>query len=129
MVSNLFGTRERLHFIFRDALEILPRVLRLGVDPSDFMRRPGLYLNWKTPWSGWCSRPKKVRTGPVFQSTCALSELPRLKSWPNDGGAYVTLPQVYTEDPDAPGLLRSNLGMYRVQLNGMKVFVHNITFW
>lgn len=118
MVSNLFGTRERLHFIFRDALEILPRVLRLGVDPSDFMRRPGLYLNWKTPWSGWCSRPKKVRTGPVFQSTCALSELPRLKSWPNDGGAYVTLPQVYTEDPDVPGLLRSNLGMYRVQLNG-----------
>jgi 4-hydroxy-3-polyprenylbenzoate decarboxylase len=35
-----------------------------------------------------------------------------------DGGPFVTLPQVYTEDPDRPGLARSNLGMYRVQLAG-----------
>ena len=28
------------------------------------------------------------------------------------------LPQVYTEDPDQPGLAHSNLGMYRVQLSG-----------
>ncbi len=118
MASNLFGTRERLHFIFRDAVRILPRILRLGVDPGDFMRRPGLYLNWRTPWAGWCSQPKHVRTGPVFQETCTLSELPHLKSWPKDGGAYITLPQVYSEDPDSPGLLRSNLGMYRVQLDG-----------
>ncbi|MBL8976243.1 MAG: UbiD family decarboxylase, partial [Myxococcales bacterium] len=35
-----------------------------------------------------------------------------------DGGAVITLPQVYSEDPDAPGFARSNLGMYRVQLSG-----------
>jgi 4-hydroxy-3-polyprenylbenzoate decarboxylase len=35
-----------------------------------------------------------------------------------DGGAYVTLPQVYSEDPDQPGVSNSNLGMYRIQLNG-----------
>ncbi len=35
-----------------------------------------------------------------------------------DGGPFITLPQVYTEDPDRPGLARSNLGMYRVQLAG-----------
>ncbi|MDO4629127.1 MAG: UbiD family decarboxylase [Planctomycetia bacterium] len=118
MVSNLFGTQERLHYIFRDALEILPRVLRLGVDPADFMRRPGLYLSWRTPWAGWCSLPKMVRCAPVFQEECRLEELPGLKSWPRDGGAYITLPQVYTETPDAPGLGASNLGMYRVQLTG-----------
>ena len=28
------------------------------------------------------------------------------------------MPQVYTEDPDRPGLAQSNLGMYRVQLSG-----------
>ncbi len=118
MVSNLFGTRERLHFIFRDALKIIPKVLRLGVNPSDFMWRPQVYLNWRTPWSGWCSRPKRVRTGPVFQDSCSLSDLPHLKSWPQDGGAYVTLPQVFSESPSLPGLMRSNLGMYRVQLDG-----------
>jgi len=118
MASNLFGTRGRIHYIFRDAVKILPRILRLGVDPGDLMRRPGLYLTWRTPWAGWCSQPKRVRTGPVFQETCTLSELPHLHSWPKDGGAYITLPQVYSESPDSPGLLHSNLGMYRIQLNG-----------
>src|SRR5262249_28506452 len=42
----------------------------------------------------------------------------RLKCWPMDGGPFVTLPQVYTEDPDRPGWRHSNLGMYRVQLAG-----------
>jgi 4-hydroxy-3-polyprenylbenzoate decarboxylase len=35
-----------------------------------------------------------------------------------DGGVFVTLPQVYTEDIDAPGIMKSNLGMYRIQLSG-----------
>ena len=35
-----------------------------------------------------------------------------------DGGAFVTLPQVYTEDADAPGIMHANLGMYRIQLSG-----------
>jgi 4-hydroxy-3-polyprenylbenzoate decarboxylase len=35
-----------------------------------------------------------------------------------DGGAFVTLPQVYTEDIDQPGIMKSNLGMYRIQLSG-----------
>src|SRR5439155_16206002 len=39
-------------------------------------------------------------------------------SWPKDGGAFITLPQVYTEDADRPGWQHSNLGMYRVQLSG-----------
>ena len=35
-----------------------------------------------------------------------------------DGGAFVTLPQVYTEDADKPGIANANLGMYRIQLSG-----------
>lgn len=35
-----------------------------------------------------------------------------------DGGAFVTLPQVYSEDIDKPGIMNANLGMYRIQLNG-----------
>jgi 4-hydroxy-3-polyprenylbenzoate decarboxylase len=40
------------------------------------------------------------------------------ESWPDDGGAFITLPQVYSEHPDHPGFQHSNLGMYRVQLSG-----------
>ena len=47
-----------------------------------------------------------------------MSQLPQLECWPRDGGAFVTLPQVYTEDADRPGWRHSNLGMYRVQLSG-----------
>ena len=47
-----------------------------------------------------------------------IDRLPAIQSWPADGGPFITLPQVYTEDPDRPGLAQSNLGMYRVQLSG-----------
>src|SRR5262249_55185217 len=48
----------------------------------------------------------------------AIDQLPQLQCWPRDGGAFITLPQVYTEDADRPGWRHSNLGMYRVQLSG-----------
>ncbi len=116
MLCNLFGTMERTRYIFRGSLERLKRLAALQVDPADAMRQPRLY--WKTPWSALLTRPKKVRSGPVLECETTIGELPQLKSWPDDGGAYITLPQVYTEDPDAPGMNRSNLGMYRVQLSG-----------
>jgi 4-hydroxy-3-polyprenylbenzoate decarboxylase len=47
-----------------------------------------------------------------------LADLPVTRSWPRDGGSFVTLPLVYTEHPDKPGVMRSNLGMYRVQTDG-----------
>jgi 4-hydroxy-3-polyprenylbenzoate decarboxylase len=54
----------------------------------------------------------------VLTHRTTVSRLPQLKCWPRDGGAFVTLPQVYTEDPNRPGWRHSNLGMYRVQLSG-----------
>ncbi len=116
MVSNLFGTMERVRYIFRDSLDRLRQLVALQVDPADLVRRPRLYL--KAPWSALLTRPRKVRAGPALECETTIGRLPQLKSWPDDGGAYITLPQVYTEDPDAPGLARSNLGMYRVQLSG-----------
>jgi len=116
MLCNLFGTLERARYIFRHSLERFRRLAEFQVDPADALRRPRLY--WKTPWAAWLARPKRVRGGPVLECETTIGELPQLKSWPDDGGAYITLPQVYTEDPDAPGMARSNLGMYRVQLSG-----------
>ncbi len=116
MLANLFGTMERVRFLFRDTLTALERLVRLQVDPSDLMRRPRLYLS--APWWALKTRPRRVRSGPVLACETTVSRLPQLVSWPDDGGAYVTLPQVYTEDPDHPGFARSNLGMYRVQLSG-----------
>lgn len=116
MVSNLFGTMERLRYIFRDTIDGVRRVVRLGVDPTDLLKHPRLHVN--TPWHAWHARPRFVRRAAVLKHETSVNRLPQLTSWPDDGGPYVTLPQVYTEDPRVPGWMRSNLGMYRVQLAG-----------
>lgn len=116
MVGNLFGTIERARFLFRDTLESVRRLVELKVDPSAAMRRPWRYRG--VPLTGLRLLPRKVRRGPILAHQTTISRLPALKSWPDDGGPFVTLPLVYSEDPDRPGLARSNLGMYRVQLAG-----------
>jgi 4-hydroxy-3-polyprenylbenzoate decarboxylase len=116
MVSNLFGTIERTRFLFRDALQAVRHLVELKIDPSSFFRAPWRYRD--VPRALWHLKPKFVRTGPVLAHRAAVSELPQLQCWPRDGGAFVTLPQVYTEDADRPGWRHSNLGMYRVQLGG-----------
>jgi 4-hydroxy-3-polyprenylbenzoate decarboxylase len=116
MLANLFGTPKRTRYLFRDTLEGVKRLMKLKMDPLDALRRPMSYL--KAPWMAWHTLPKRVRGAPVLQCQTTIDQLPQLQSWPDDAGAYITLPQVYTEDPRHPGILRSNLGMYRVQLSG-----------
>ena len=43
----------------------------------------------------------------------SLLDLPILKCWPLDGGRFVTLPCVVTQDPDTG---ERNVGMYRIQI-------------
>ena len=116
MVGNLFGTIERARFLFRDTLDAVARLVDLKVDPSAALKRPWRYRG--VPFTALHLLPRKARRGPILAGRTTLSQLPALTSWPKDGGPFVTLPLVYTEDPDRPGLARSNLGMYRVQLAG-----------
>jgi 4-hydroxy-3-polyprenylbenzoate decarboxylase len=116
MASNLFGTIERTRFLFRDALQAVRHLVELKIDPSSFFRRPWRYRDVLPAL--WHLRPKFVRGGPVLAHQTTISQLPQLQCWPRDGGAFITLPQVYTEDAERPGWRHSNLGMYRVQLSG-----------
>jgi 4-hydroxy-3-polyprenylbenzoate decarboxylase len=116
MVGNLFGTLARAQFLFRNQLEAVRHLVELKIDPANFWKNPWRYRD--VPRSLWHLRPKFVRRGPILEGQCTIRELPQLVCWPNDGGAFVTLPQVYTEDADSPGWRHSNLGMYRIQLTG-----------
>jgi len=115
-VSNLFGTLERARFIFRNTLSKIQRLIELNADPFQFLKSPARYLN--LPVTLWHMLPKKVSSGPVFQHTTAINRLPAVKCWPDDGGPFILLPQVFTEDQSNPGIMASNLGMYRIQLSG-----------
>ena len=118
MVSNLFGTLERARYLFRDTLEGVRRLIELKMDPAHFFRHPMRYRT--APQTAWRTLLKKVHSGPILAGTTTIDQLPQLVSWPEDGGAFVTLPQVYTEDVWQPGIAHSNLGMYRIQLSGEK---------
>ena len=116
MVSNLFGTLERSEYIFRDTLKQVKRLVAAKVDPTQVLKQP--LRNIGLPLQALKMLPKRRRSGPIMEATCKISDLPQIQSWPDDGGAFITLPQVYTEHPERSGMMQANLGMYRVQLSG-----------
>lgn len=115
VVTNLFGTSLRLELAF-------------GKRPVNFVRTLVDLVEHAIPptmRTFWDARPlfaqglkvglKSTNSAPVLdccQRPARLTELPMLTSWHSDGGAFVTLPLVYTEHPEGHG---HNLGMYRIQ--------------
>ncbi len=116
MVSNLFGTLDRARFIFRDSLEAVRRLVELKLDPVAFLRRPLRYPG--VARAALTMLPRRCRGGPILAHDTTIDQLPPVVSWPDDGGAFITLPIVYSENVDRPGMQRANLGMYRVQISG-----------
>ena len=115
--SNIFGTLERSHFIFKDTFELVQRLIELRNNPLLALKQP--FKNLKTGIAALKALPlKNPLFKPVLANEINISQIPLIKHWPNDGGAFVTLPQVYTEDMEHPGIMNSNLGMYRIQLTG-----------
>ena len=111
-VSNLFGTLDRSKFMFRDTLDKIKTLVDIKGDPMKAIKHPFQYLNVAA--TALSALPMKSgRNAPI-----KISELPQIVNWPMDGGPFVTMPQVYTEDADKPGIMNANLGMYRIQLGG-----------
>jgi 4-hydroxy-3-polyprenylbenzoate decarboxylase len=115
-VSNLFGTIERSKFIFRSTWESTQNVIALRNDPMKALKHP--FANARAALAATKALPLQQGKGASGFEEIAIGDLPLIKHWPMDGGAFITLPQVFSEDPDKPGLMNANLGMYRVQLTG-----------
>jgi 4-hydroxy-3-polyprenylbenzoate decarboxylase len=115
-VSNIYGNKQRIEFIFRDTIESVKTLIRLKGDPLQALKKPHQYIG--TAFKALNALPKKVSSGPILYNEIKISDLPQIQCWPMDGGAFVTLPQVYSEDIEKPGIMNANLGMYRIQLSG-----------
>ena len=115
--SNIFGTLERSEFIFRDTLPAVKQLIDIKINPLAAIQHPLKTLS-TLPAALHAIPRKNPRTQPVLFEEINISDLPLIQHHPMDGGAFVTLPLVYTEDIDKPGMGNSNLGMYRIQLNG-----------
>ncbi|MBK8634550.1 MAG: UbiD family decarboxylase [Saprospiraceae bacterium] len=116
-VSNIYGTYERTDFLFRKTYDKIKKVIELKADPSRFLKSPLKYLG--APFTALTALPmRSYFNKPVAYGTTQISKLPLIKSWPMDGGAFVTMPQVFTMAPGVQNIMQSNLGMYRIQLSG-----------
>jgi len=115
VVSNLFGTRRRVEQAFGSRpLELVRRAVELvqqTLPPS--LTRLWAYRDVVT--AALHLGVRRVRRGPVIERTeePRLDRLPVLTCWPEDGGPFLTLPLVYTEDPAGRA---HNLGIYRMQV-------------
>lgn len=118
VVTNLFGTVERVDMAFGPKPEAVIRELVHGMDKLLPPKLSGL-------WDLRAPLLEVMRTGtktvspsqaPVTQIATTdvdMTKLPALTSWHLDGGPFVTLPLVYTEHPETKA---HNLGMYRIQI-------------
>ena len=80
---------------FVDKLRMLPKLGRMATMPP------------KTVSTGICQ--EVVLKGDQVD----LTKLPILHCWPQDGGPFITLPLVFTYDPNSG---KRNVGMYRIQI-------------
>lgn len=126
-LSNLFGTWERTLKIFEPQLAYVKALVDIRSDPAALVRSPSSGL--KAARALMRAMPVKmpVKTpasrGPAMRTT--IDRLPRIQCWPEDGGAFLLLPQVFSREPGYASMLRSNLGMYRVQISGNAYALNN----
>ncbi|HIQ37990.1 MAG TPA: 4-hydroxybenzoate decarboxylase, partial [Desulfocapsa sulfexigens] len=115
VVTNLFGTAKRLELAFGSKPQQFVQDLVNLTESIMPLKAKKLWDNRNLFMDGLRIGLKNTKQGPVLEN-CQLpprlGSLPMLTSWHSDGGAFVTLPLVYTEHPGGKG---HNLGMYRIQ--------------
>jgi UbiD family decarboxylase len=116
VATNLFGTARRIELAFgEDPQKFLIRI----VEAAEMLMPPDISGLWRfRDLFKSCLRlgTRAKRMGAVLERRLApvsLRALPQIQCWPDDGGPFLTLPLVYTEDPVSG---RGNLGMYRNQI-------------
>lgn len=132
LVINLFGTPKRMKLALgEDDLEEIGREMVDIIEPelpTSLVDKLKALPKLKKMAD---FIPKRVKTGPCKEvilkgDEVNLLELPATKCWPLDGGPFITLPLVFTKDPETG---TRNCGMYRMQVfdektTGMHWHVH-----
>src|SRR2546421_2006002 len=132
---NTMGSRKRIAMALgRESIDEIAQEIQLilkAKPPTDLregwsLLKQGIHLLH--------ARPKQVRDAPCQEEVhrfaelpmsnaqpstfneeprITLNDLPILKCWPNDGGRFITFPNVHTRDPETGA---RNVGVYRMQI-------------
>ena len=116
VVTNLFGTARRIELAFGPKPEHFVRELVSVTEALLPPRRAELWKHRSLVRDFLKLGTRTVSRAPVTQKSQRpgrLDELPVLTTWHEDGGPFITLPLVYTENPITS---KHNLGVYRMQV-------------
>ncbi|MBX3118326.1 MAG: menaquinone biosynthesis decarboxylase [Fimbriimonadaceae bacterium] len=120
---NTMGSRKRMSMAlscsdFEEHAERIEQLLKLPSSPpkgiKDILQIAPLMKEILST-----TKPKEVSRG-ICQEVVLkgddidLTKLPILTCWPEDGGPFITLPMVFTYDPETG---KRNVGMYRIQVH------------
>ena len=116
---NIFGSDERFNFLFREGFKQTKAAVNFKANPVDFFKNAlkSPKTLFTAAHAGLTSLPKRSGSIKDFEE-CTLQDLPQLVSWPLDGGAFITLPQVATRPSENASIMQTNVGMYRIQISG-----------
>ena len=117
VLMNAFGSYERMALALGvekldDAADDIREIMKLPY--LSFKNRSNIFSIVSTAHKA-INFPKYVKNAPcqeIVEVNPSLDKIPILKCWPNDGGAFVTLPLVFTKNPSTG---KRNVGMYRLQ--------------
>ncbi len=116
VVTNLFGTERRLDLAFGPKPEAMVREF---VHIAESILPPKAAELWKSRSIAQdflklgTKRTGRTPVTQVVDRPARLDQLPVLTTWQEDGGPFITLPLVYTENPITK---KHNLGIYRMQV-------------
>lgn len=120
VVTNLFGTARRIELAFGPKPESIVRELAQVAESLLPPRRSELWQHRSLAFELLRLGTRNTERAPVKQvldQPARLNELPVLTTWDEDGGPFITLPLVYTENPLTK---KHNLGIYRMQVYDAK---------
>ena len=130
-VVNLFGSFERMRLALEvDSLDEIGKEILEFLEPeipTNILEKLAALPKLKKLAD---VLPKNVKSGPckevIIKNDPSLDALPILKTWPEDGGPFITFPMVFTKHPET-GV--RNCGMYRMhvydrQTTGMHWHMH-----
>src|SRR5947207_10311163 len=115
-VTNLFGTAKRIDRAFGPKPEqFIKQVVRVAeslLPPNrlELWKHRSLVRDFLKLGTRTISRAPVTE---VIEQPARLDQLPVLTTWQEDGGPFITLPLVYTENPISK---KHNLGIYRMQV-------------
>lgn len=122
VIMNAYGSERRVCMALGvdeldDVADDIEALFKLLASPKESILDKLRLLPKLSEFASWMPKVKKGRgeCQQIVMEKPDITQLPVITCWPQDGGAFVTLPIIHTKEPNIGA---RNVGMYRMQVFG-----------